>query len=48
MNKDRKVIGHVPEALAKKLFPLMKEWKIYDIKAKIPAKNDVHLKGHGF
>ena len=25
-------LGYVPEALAEKFFPLMKQWKIYEIK----------------
>ena len=31
-------VGHVPEALAEKLFPLMKEWKLYKVTATITGE----------
>ena len=32
------IVGHVPEALAEKLFPLMKEWKLYKVTATMRKK----------
>ena len=32
------VVGHIPEALAEKLFPLMKRWKLYQIKVTITGE----------
>ena len=32
------VVGHVPEALSGKLFSLMKQWKLYKIKATITGE----------
>ena len=40
------VVGHVPEALAEKLFPLMKQRKM-KLKPSSQEKNDEHLKEHG-
>ena len=36
--KDQQVIGHVPEALASKLFTLMQEWKIYKVSGTISVE----------
>ena len=32
------IVGHVSEALAEKLFPLMKEWKLYKVTATITGE----------
>ena len=32
------IVGHLPEALAEKLFPLMKEWKLYKVTAMITGE----------
>ena len=32
------IVGHLPEALAEKLFPLMKEWKLYKVTATITGE----------
>ena len=34
-DKERTTVGHIPDALTKILFPLMKTWKIYSMKATI-------------
>ena len=36
-NKD--LVGHVPESLAAILFPLVKQWKIYEINVEITGKS---------
>ena len=44
-NKDQQVTGHVPEALASKLFTLMQELKLYKISATISGEKRKTPKG---
>ena len=37
-NKDV-TVGHIPEALAAILFPLLKAWKVHEIQTKITGKS---------
>ena len=43
-----KIVGHIPEPLAKILYPLMKSWKVYEIKCTITGQSKKHLKARGF
>jgi hypothetical protein len=38
INKNKEVVGHVPEALAAKLHPLLKSWKVWKITAVITGQ----------
>ena len=44
-NKDQQVIGHVPEALASKLFTLMQEWQNYKVSTTISGEKREAPKG---
>ena len=37
-SKDQEVTGHIPEALAYKLFTSLREWKIYNVCETIPSQ----------
>ena len=36
---SNKIVGHIPEPLAKILYPLMKSWKVYDITCTITGQS---------
>ena len=45
---SNKIVGHIPEPLAKILYPLMKSWKVYEITRTLQDSQKKHLKAHGF
>ena len=36
---SNKIVGHIPEPLAKILYPLMKSWKVYEITCTITGRS---------
>ena len=42
------MVGHIPDALAEILFPLMKTWKIYSTETIISESNRAHHKESGY
>ena len=42
---SNKIVGHIPDPLAKILYPLMKSWKVYEIMCTITGQSKKALEG---